>query len=321
MRYLRLAGVLVALTVVPACAGGGDTSDAEPSSSPGTSPVQVRMGTVRDHRATRLGISLDFTNEGRPRPDVTVDVRLGGRYSGDARPKLEQDSGAGFKPVALATDKRGFTGTFRMDLPRGTSLSFLRITPSIRPKLEGQGVPVDVAFRDGTRTLARKHLTAPLTALSLERVSPTAPAPLRDDRWTEVVYTAVNHSGSAFPKAQIQAEYTACPAAADDPQDPEKCPDFSPHVTTSLRTQYYDGKRWRDVTAPDDGSAIAETLTMPLGALPAESTRKFTFRFSGREGLDRKVRLLVLSARVNGKAEGASERSGGFASPIAFDVR
>ncbi len=285
--------------------------------------MRLSFDTTGTRGDTQLGMSLDLSNEGRPRPDVAVRVHIGLRHAGDARPGLERKLDGSWKKVELAPDKRGSTGTFRMDLPRGRSLAFLRITPHATPSVEGEGLPVDVTMTDGSRTLARNQETARLATLSLDTVSPREPAVLRKGRWTEVVYTITNHSHSTYPKAQVQAEYSTCTADSYDPSDPEDCPDSTPQssAATALRTQWRDGTGWREVTAPDDGSLLAETLTMPFGAVPAESTRKFRFRFTGSEELDADARRLVITARVNGKAAGASERSLGIASPLTFSVR
>lgn len=279
------------------------------------------MDTVGTRPDTLLGMSLDLSNEGRPRPDVTVRVRIGLGRPGDPPPGLERKLDGSWKNVELASDKQGSTGTFRMDLPQGSTLAFLRITPHARPRVEGEGLPVDVTMTDGSRTLARRQETARLATLSLGSVSPKHPVALREGRWTEVVYTITNHSHSMYPKAQIQAEYSTCSADSDDPRDPDSCPDPAPRaVTTALRTQWHDGTGWQEVTAPDDDSLLAETLTMPFGTLPADSTRKFRFRFTGSEELDGNARRLEVTARVNGKAVGASERSLGTASPLTFDI-
>ncbi|WP_326730163.1 hypothetical protein [Streptomyces phaeochromogenes] len=280
------------------------------------------MNTTGTRGDTQLGMALDLSNEGRPRPDVAVRVRIGLGHPGDPRPGLERKLDGSWKKVELAPDKQGLTGTFRMDLPRGNSLAFLRITPRVSPRAEGEGLPVDVTMTDGSRTLARKQQTARLATLSLNRVSPKEPAVLRTGRWTEVVYTITNHSRSSYPKAQVQAEYSACAADSDDQSNTDTCPDGAAQSSaTSLRTQWHDGTGWRDVTVPDDGSLLAETLTMPFGTLAADSTRTFRFRFTGSEELDANVRRLVITARVNGKAVGAAERSLGIASPLTFDIR
>ncbi|MCX4904448.1 hypothetical protein [Streptomyces sp. NBC_00878] len=282
------------------------------------------MNTTGTRGDTQLGMALDLSNEGRPRPDVAVRVRIGLGHTGDPLPDLERKLDGSWKKVELAADKRGSTGTFRMDLPRGSSLAFLRITPRVSPRGEGDGLPVGVTMTDGSRTLAREHETARLATLSLDIVSPKEPVVLRKGRWTEVVYTITNHSHSTYSKAQVQAEYSACTADSDDPWDPDACPDSAAQpVATALRTQWRDGTGWKEVTAPDDGSLLAETLTMPFGALPADSTRKFRFRFrfTGSEELDGNVRRIVITARVNGKAVGASERSLGIASALTFDIR
>ncbi|MEU4616605.1 hypothetical protein [Streptomyces umbrinus] len=171
---------------------------------------------------------------------------------------------------------------------------------------------------DGSRTLTRKQQTARLATLSLNRVSLKEPAVLRTGRWTEVVYSITNHSRSSYPKAQVQAEYSVCAADSDDQLNTDTCPDGAAQSSaTSLRTQWHDGTGWRDVTVPDDGSLLAETLTMPFGTLAADSTR--TFRFTGSEELDANVRRLMITARVNGKAASTAERSLAIASPLTFD--
>jgi len=284
--------------------------------------VRLSLNTTGTRGDTQLGMALDLSNEGRPRPDVAVRVRIGLGDPGDPRPGLESKFDGGWKKVELAPDERGSTGTFHLGLPRGSSLAFLRITPSVSPRVEGDGLPVDVTMTDGSRTLARKHQTARLATLALDTVSPEEPAVLREGRWTEIVYTITNHSHSAYPKAQVQAEFSACAADSDNSWDQDDCPGSPPQgVTTALRTQWRDGTGWREVTAPDDGSLLAETLTMPFGTLPANSTRKFRFRFTGSEQLDGKVRRLQVTARVNGKAVGAAERSLGIASPRTFQLR
>ncbi|MFS8203986.1 hypothetical protein ACLVWQ_35615 [Streptomyces sp. CWNU-52B] len=326
MRYLRLAGVLAALAVTAGC-GGGAASDAKPSAS-ASSPVWLSFGTTGIRGDTRLGMSLDLSNTGQPRDDVAVRVRIGLRHAGDPLPGLERKFDGGWKKVELAPDKQGSTGTFRMDLPRGSSLAFLRITPHVSPETEGEGLPVDVTMTDGSRTLARERETARLATLSLDSRSPEQPAVLREGRWTEVTYTITNHSHSAYPKAQVQAEYLACATDSNSDSDSTEpgaldgCSGTASKAGgTVLRTQWHDGTGWRDVTAPDDGSPLAETLTMPFGALPADSARKFRFRFSGSEELGRDLDRLTVTARVNGKAVGASERSLGIASPRTFDIR
>lgn len=175
---------------------------------------------------------------------------------------------------------------------------------------------------DGSRTLAVEHGTVRPAALSLERAVADQPVALGPGRWTEVTYTVTNHSHSAYPHAQAQAGSGVCAAGPDDPAAGDVCSGSGrAAATTALRTQGYDGAGWKEVSAPDDGSQPAETLTMPLGALPADSSRKFRLRCAGSEQLDGDARLLTITARVNGKDAGASERSLGIASPLTFAVR
>ncbi|MFD6285958.1 hypothetical protein [Streptomyces sp. NPDC060205] len=280
------------------------------------------MTTVGTRGDTQLSMALDLSNEGRARKDVAVRVRIGLGRPGDPRPGLERKLDGGWQKVGLTPGDKTSTGTFRMNLPSGSSLAFLRITPHVASGVEGDGLPVDVTMTDGSRTLLRNHKTAMLATLALSVVSPKEPGVLREEGWTEVVYTVTNHSRSAYPNAQVQAEFLACPAGSDDPSDTGVCEvPGSRSATTALRTQWNDGSGWKDVTAPDDGSVFAETLTMPLGTLPADSARKFRFRFAGADGLDRDARRLTLTARVNGKAVGATERSLGIATPLTFGIR
>lgn len=75
------------------------------------------------------------------------------------------------------------------------------------------------------------------------------------------------------------------------------------------------------VSAPGDGFPLTETPTVPRGALPADSSRKFRLGCAGSVQLDGDARPLTITARVNGRAAGASERSLGIASPLTFAVR
>ncbi|WP_405939992.1 hypothetical protein OG338_27950 [Streptomyces sp. NBC_00726] len=172
---------------------------------------------------------------------------------------------------------------------------------------------MDVTLSDGSRTLARGHGSVRPAALSLDRATVDEPAALGHGRWTEVTYTAVNHSHSGYPQAQVQGELGACEAGPDNPLEGAGCSGSRRHaVTTLLRTQWYDDGRRQDVSAPDDGTLLAETFTLPLGELPADSKRK---------ALDGKDRLLTITARVNGQAAGASERSLGMGEPLTFALR
>ncbi|MFE1798423.1 hypothetical protein ACFW9L_19990 [Streptomyces sp. NPDC059517] len=288
--------------------------------------MRLSVSTTGTSGDPRLGMALDLSNQGRARNDVAVRVRIGLGHPGDPRPGLESRFDGGYKKVELIPGDKTSTGTFRMNLPRGSSLAFLRITPHVESRVEGDELPVDITMTDGSRTLVSSHKTVRLTTLALTTDSPKEPGVLREDRWTEVAYTVTNRSRSAYPNAQVQAEFTACPADSDDPADTGSClVPGSRSVTPALRAQWFDdssgGSGWKDVTAPDDGSTFAETLTVPLGALPADSTRKFRFRFEGGDGLDRDVRRLTFTARVNGKAVGASERSLGTATPLTFSIR
>ncbi|WP_447035741.1 hypothetical protein [Streptomyces sp. DSM 118878] len=312
-------GLLAALTVMAACGDGGEP-DPKPSASV-SSPVSFSLTAVGDFGDPRLGTALDISNDGRPRTDVVVRVRMGLGHAGDPLPGLERKLDGGWEKVELTPEKKGSVGTFRMDLPRGSSLAFLRITPRASPRVEGERLPVDVTMTDGSRTLARKQKTVKLATLSLDVASPKEPVVLRKGHWTEVEYTVTNRSHSTYPKAQIQAEYSACAADPNNASYGDTCPDsMEQEVTTALRTQWHDGTGWKAVTAPDDNSLIAETLTMRFGTLPADSTRKFRLRFTGSEDLNGDVRRLVLTARVNGKAVGATERSLGVASALTFDI-
>lgn len=75
------------------------------------------------------------------------------------------------------------------------------------------------------------------------------------------------------------------------------------------------------MSAPREGFPPAETPAAPLGALPADSSRRFRLGCAGSGQLDGDARLLTITARVNAKAAGASERSLGIASPLTFAVR
>ncbi|WP_224756511.1 hypothetical protein [Streptomyces sp. col6] len=76
------------------------------------------------------------------------------------------------------------------------------------------------------------------------------------------------------------------------------------------------------MSPPDDGTLLADPLTLPLGELPADTRRKVRLRFAGTGQLDAAdEHLLTLTARANGKATGASERSLGIAPPLTFALR
>ncbi|MEU2021712.1 hypothetical protein ABZ565_06055 [Streptomyces sp. NPDC016469] len=318
MRAMRVTGVVALLVLLAACGGNGPGPEPSASASP---PVSVGLESIGKPGDTRLGLAMHLSNEGRTRPGVVVRVHIGAARPGDPLPDLEERSDAGWKDIALTADRdgRGSAGAFRMNLPKGGLLGFLDVTPHAGPRIEGDELTVDVTLTDGSRTLARGHGSVRPATLSLDRATVDEPAALGHGRWAEVTYTAVNHSHSAYPQAQVQAEFGACEAGPDNPAEGAVCSGSRRHaVTTRLRTQWYDDGRWKDVSAPDDGTPLAETLTLPLGGLPEDSGRKVRLRFAGTGDLDGKDRLLTLTARVNGKAVGASERSLGTARPLTF---
>nr|WP_202514182.1 MULTISPECIES: hypothetical protein [unclassified Streptomyces] len=302
-----------------ACGGNAPAPAPSPSASP---PVSVSLENIGTPGDTRLGLALHLNNEARTRPGIVVRVHIGRVRDGDPLPELEERTDAGWKDIALTGDKDGWTGTFRMTLPKGGLLGFLDVTPHAGPRVEGDELPVDVTLADGARTLARGHGSVRPAALSLDRAAVHEPAALGRGRWTEVTYTVVNHSRSAYPQARVQGEFGACEAGPDDPVEGAICSGSRRHaVTTRLSTQWYDGGRWKDVSAPDDGTPLAETLTMPLGELPAESRRKVRLRFAGSGELDSGDQLLTITARVNGRAPGTSDRSLGIAPPLTYALR
>lgn len=321
MRAIRATGVLALVVLLAACGGSGPGPEPSASAPP---PVSVELETVGKRGDTRLGLAMHLSNTGRTRPGVVVRVHIGAARAGDPLPDLEEKSDAGWKDVALTADRdeRGWAGAFQTNLPKGGLLGFLGLTPHAGPRVEGDELPVDVTLSDGSRTLARGHASVRPATLSLRRATVDEPAALGHGRWTEVTYTAVNRSRSGYPQAQVQAEFGACEAGPDSPLDGIACSGSRHHsVTTRLSVQWYDGGRWKDVSAPDDGTLLAETFTLPLGELPADSGRKVRLRFAGTGDLDGKDRLLTLTARVNGKAVGASERSLGIGSPLTFALR
>ncbi|MFE7577364.1 hypothetical protein ACFU5Z_21780 [Streptomyces sp. NPDC057521] len=321
MRAIRVTGVLALVVLLAGCGGSGPGPEPSPSASPS---VGVRLETIGAPGDTRLGLAMHLDNEGPTRPGVRVRVHIGAARAGDPVPELEERSDAGWKVIALTADrdKRGWTGTFRTSMPKGGLLGFLDVTPHAGPRVEGDELPVDVTLSDGSRTLARGHASVRPATLSLDHAAVDEPAALGHGRWTEVTYTVVNHSHSGYPQAQVQAEFGACEAGPDNPLEGVGCSGSRRHaVTTHLRTQWYDDGRWQDVSAPDDGTLLAETFTLPLGELPADSKRKVRLRFAGTGDLDGKDRLLTITSRVNGQAVGASERSLGTGGPLTFALR
>ncbi|MFF7340971.1 hypothetical protein ACFZAT_27050 [Streptomyces sp. NPDC008163] len=321
MRAIRVTGVLALVVLLAACGGSGPGPEPSASAPP---PVSVGLETIGKPGDTRLGLAMHLSNQGRARPGVVVRVHIGAARPGEPLPDLEERSDAGWKDIALTADRdgRGSAGAFRTNLPKGGLLGFLDVTPHVGPRLEGGELPVDVTLSDGSRTLARAHGAVRPAALSLDRATADEPAALGHGRWTEVTYTAVHHSRSGYPQARVQAEFGACEAGPDDPLEGTGCSGSRRHaVTTRLHTQWYDDGRWKDVSAPDDGTLPAETFTLPLGELPADSGRKVRFRFAGTADLDGEYRLLTITARVDGKAVGASARSLGTGRPLTFALR
>ncbi|MEW2122228.1 hypothetical protein AB0891_00690 [Streptomyces sp. NPDC007259] len=319
MRSIRIAGVLALLVLVAACGGNAPAPAPSPSAAP---PVSVSLENIGRAGDTRLGLALHLHNDGRTRPGTVVRVHIGEARGGDPLPGLEEKTGTGWKDIALTADADGSAGTFRMTLPKGGLLGFLGVTPHAGPRVDGDEIPVDVTLLDGARTLARGHGSVRPAALSLDRAVLKEPATLGRGRWAEVTYTVTNRSHRAYPQAQVQAEFGACESGPDNPAEGAACSvSQRRRVTTELSTQWYDGGRWKDVSPPDDGTLLADTLTLPLGQLPADTRRKVRLRFAGTGQLDAEEHLLTLTARANGKAVGASERSLGIAPPLTFALR
>ncbi|MGW2590175.1 hypothetical protein ACWCXC_07865 [Streptomyces sp. NPDC001515] len=318
-RGLRGTVVLVALALVAACGGGGAGPRPGPSASGAVSLELEEMSPSDDW----LGLMLRLSNGTAARPDVVVRLHIGSGHSGDPLPDVEEKSGHGWTKLPLRKDGSGASGTFRMGLPHGGTTAFLGFTPHGRPRAEGDALPLDISVSDGARTLVRAHGGVHPVALSLGRAELHEPASLGDGPWTEVRYTVTNRSRTAYPQATALAEFRACVSGLDGPQSAGTCGPGSDNrrVTAELRVQWDDGGRWKDVAPPDDGSLGGDTLTLPIGALPADSARPLRLRFAGARALDGGVRLLTLTARVTGRAPGASARSVGTAPPTTFALR
>ncbi|WP_345644812.1 hypothetical protein [Streptomyces siamensis] len=265
-------------------------------------------------------LSLDADNDAGPRTGVVVEVRVGRAHPGDRLPTLEQRSGVyDWRPVHLTPDGPGATGRFRMEVRSGSTLAFLRVDPHVRARGQGDAVPVDLTMKDGARVLARRHLAAALTTLSIVPTDMDAPARLvrRNGRWAEFDYTITNHSRSDYPRTQVEADVVCVPG-------PEPCPRETGKGRESkgFRAQWYDGTGWRTVM-PDGDLSLSRTLTLPFVALPAGAARTFRFRIAVDPGeLDSVfIRELQLHVGVGGTASGASERSHATAPADSFSLR
>ncbi|WP_330241794.1 hypothetical protein [Streptomyces sp. NBC_00525] len=317
MKSVRSVGVCALLALLAACGGNTPAPEPSPSAPP---PVSLDLKSVSAPEDTELGLALDLSNEGRELREVVVRVRVGSLRGGDPAPKMkEKKEGGGWRSVALEKDGKGFTGTYRIDLPRGDTLRFVGITPRVKPRIEGDELPVDVTVLDGSRTLAReRHAVRPATLALISDTPDKQPAPLGRGTWTEVTYTVVNHSLTAYPQAKVRADFMACTVHAPVPQP---CSGAEAHgVSEDLRVQYYDGARWKDVSASDGASLLAGVF-MPLGELPADSERAFRLRFTGTGELDGESALLTLDAWVVGQAAGASKGSMDQAPNVTFALR
>ncbi|MFE6973896.1 hypothetical protein [Streptomyces sp. NPDC057682] len=319
-RRLRGTAACALLALLAACGGGGGAGP-EPDPSP-SAAVSLKLEEMTPYDDW-LGLMLHLSNGSAARSDVVVRVHIGSGHSGGALPDVEEKSGHGWKGLPLTKDGSGASGTFRMSLPSGGTTAFLGVTPHAGPRVEGDALPLDISVSDGSRTLVRAHGGVHPMALSLDRAQLREPAPLGRGPWTEVRYTATNLSRTAYPQATALAEFRACATGLYGPQSADTCGPGSDNrrVTAELRVQWYDDGRWKDVTPPDDGSLGGDTLTLAVGALPADASRPIRLRFAGARALDGGVRLLTLTARVTGQAPGASARSVGIAPSTTFALR
>ncbi|MEU1202732.1 hypothetical protein ABZ446_41870 [Streptomyces sp. NPDC005813] len=265
-------------------------------------------------------LSLDADNDGGPRIGVVVEVRVGRGHPDDRPPTLEQRSGVyDWRPVHLIPDGQRATGRFRMEVRSGNTRAFLRVDPHARARVQGDAVPVDLTMKDGARVLARRHLAAGLTTLSILPTDMDAPARLvrRNGRWAEFDYTITNHSRSDYPRTQVEADVVCVPS-------PEPCPRETGkgRVTKGFRAQWHDGTGWRTVM-PDGDLSLSRPLPLPFAALPAGADRTFRFRFAVDPGELESVyvRELQLHVGISGTASGAMERSHATAPADTFSLR
>ncbi|MGW7088941.1 hypothetical protein ACWGH2_36295 [Streptomyces sp. NPDC054871] len=328
MRHLRLLGCVAALVITAGCSS--EASSSPPEARTSRAPVSLDLNRIGSWFKNKPNIlDVGFTNRQRARPEATVELRIGlGEHRdqvpsaayGDDRP--ENDN---WKKLTLSTPRAGriggkknivTSGSFRLPLQTGPSRTRFRITPPFGPRTEGDRLPVEVAFKDHGRLLGREYLGVELEALSAT-VLPRRGATLRKDgRWTPFEAAVTNDSQSPYPKVRAQPEFSTC-EESDDPV--EECSSFGESMTSQVRAQWYDGKAWTDV--PRQEADQGDTLLVPVGAVPADSTKKVKLRFAASRGGFENTDRLQLTFGVAGLADGARERSVYYDDAIRLTLR
>ncbi|GAA3089093.1 hypothetical protein ACFQ0X_01485 [Streptomyces rectiviolaceus] len=316
MRHLRLLGSLAALVITAGCSSEAPSSP--PKARASRAPVSLdlnRVGSWLKNKPNTLDVS--FTNQQRARPDVTVELRIGLGKHRDQVPSAaygdDRQENDNWKKLTLSTPRAGriggkknlvTSGSYRLPLQSGPSRTRFRITPPFGPQAEGDRLPVEVAFKDHGRLLGREYLGIELQALSAT-VLPQRGATLRKDGgWTPFEAAVTNQSQSLYPQVRAQPEFSAC-EESDDPF--EECASGGEGMTSQVRAQWYDGKAWTDV--PRQEADQGDSLVVPVGAVPADSTKKVKLRFAAsRESFEDTDRL-QLTFGVSGLADEARKRS------------
>ncbi|MFC8128778.1 hypothetical protein [Streptomyces sp. NPDC057302] len=316
MRRPRVLGCVVALVITAGCSSEAPSSSPEDRTS--RAPVSVDVNRVDSWWKNKPNIlEVDFTNQRRARPDATVELRIGlGNHRGQVPTAAygdDRQEDDHWKKLTLSTPRPGriggkknlvTSGSFRLPLHSGPSRTRFRINPPFGPRTEGDRLPVELVFKDHGRLLGRGYLGVELEALTSTVLSQGRAVLRRDGRWTSIEAEVTNQSRSPYPKVRAQPEFTAC-EESDDPF--EQCAFGGESTTSHVRAQWYDGKAWTDV--PRKEADQGDSLIVPVGAVPAGSTKKVRLRFAAsREGLGNTERL-QMTFGVSGLGDGARERS------------
>ncbi|MGW5862252.1 hypothetical protein ACWFRJ_08780 [Streptomyces sp. NPDC055239] len=274
-------------------------------------------------------LEVDFTNRQRARQDVTVELRIGlGKHKGQVPSAAygdDRQEDDNWKKLTLSTPRAGriggkkdlvTSGSYRLPLRSGQSRTRFQITPPFGPRTEGDRLPVEVVFKDHGRLLGREYLGVELQALS-GTVRPRRSAALsKDGRWTPFEAAVTNQSQSPYPQVRAQPEFSTC-QKSDDPF--EECASGGKGMTSQVRAQWYDGKAWTDV--PRQEADQDDLLVLPVGAVPADSTKKVRLRFAASPESFEDTDRLQLTFGVSGLADGARKRSVHYDDAILLTLR
>ncbi|MFJ2260045.1 hypothetical protein ACIOKD_17155 [Streptomyces sp. NPDC087844] len=178
----------------------------------------------------------------------------------------------------------------------------------LRPKTEGESIPIKATLSSGKEELATTNGEAPLATLTVE-ANPRSTTLDQGGSWSEFRFKITNKSTMNYPRVAVQA-YEECINGTGG-----ECGKTRDSSESAFRTQWLDDREWKDLATivrgptSDPGYPENEATEVVNFSLPSDSAKEVRLRISTTpdlEAADGKGELLLMA---EGNATGSTKES------------